>query len=87
MLDSFLGVATGFIWDDLGFTGSKKGMKSLESFVDKWNSQKRHEGKEVKLVQLRRTGFMALDFVVPDPGIEAAHGEDLRSEGGIGPAE
>lgn len=86
-VDALLGAATGFIWDDLGLTGAKRGIKELEGFIDKWNEDKQREGKEVRLVQLRRTGFMAMDFVVPDPGIELATHEDGSFEGGIGPAE
>ncbi len=90
-MDTFLGVATGFLWDDAGLTGSKKGMNALEGFVEKWNLERRGEGKEVRLVQLRRTGFMSLDFVVPDPGIEVVGGDEggreEGGEGGIGPAE
>ena len=82
-LDAALGIATGFIWDDLGLTGSKQGVKSLEAFVERWNAEKKQEGRDVRLVQLRTTGFMALDFVVPDPGIDAVP----EGEGGIGPAQ
>ena len=78
-------MVTGYIWDDLGLTGSKKGVKGLEAFIDKWNAQKEQEGKEIRLVQLRRTGFMAMDFVVPDPGIQVHDEEPLES--GIEPAE
>lgn len=73
-VDFLLGVLTGFLWDDLGFTGAKVGQKGLERFVDNWNAQKASEGQEVKLVQPRRTGFMALDFIIPDPGIDLASG-------------
>ena len=87
-IDSALGVVTGFVWDDLGFTGSKKGIKALEAFLEEWNRRKEAEGKEVKVVQLRRMGFMALDFVVPDPGIDGIGAEEEGEvEGGIGPAE
>lgn len=87
-LDAFMGVASGFVWDDLGLTGAKKGVKELERFIDGWNAEKAREGKEVRLVQLRRTGFMGLDFVVPDPGIDVVGegGGDGREEA-IGPAE
>ena len=89
--DALLGAVTGFIWDDLGLTGSKKGLKGLEAFIEEWNAKKVREGKEVRVVQLRRTGFMALDFVVPDPEIDEAEpgGEEGMGveEGGIGPAE
>jgi hypothetical protein len=81
-VDSVMGVVTGYVWDDLGLTGAKKGIKELERFVDQWNKKAQSEGREVRIVQLRRTGFMALDFVVPDPGIDMVEGEE-----GIGPAE
>lgn len=82
-IDATLGVVTGFIWDDLGLTGSKQGVKVLETFVNKWNAERSQNGRDVKLVQPRTTGFMALDFIVPDPGIDAVP----ESDGGIGPAE
>ncbi len=81
-----MGIATGYFWDDMGLTGPKKGMKSLERFVDEWNRKAQADGRDVRMVQLRRTGFMALDFVIPDPGIDVAGGEE-DEEGGIGPAE
>lgn len=87
--DTLLGVVTGFVWDDLGFTGAKTGIKGLEAFIDKWNADKRREGKDVRVVQLRRTGFMAMDFVIPDPGIDVVEDGNEREgeyEGGIGPA-
>lgn len=96
-IDSLLGAATGYVWDDLGLTGAKSGEKELEMFINKWNQDKERSGEEVKLIQLRRTGFMSLDFVVPDPGIDVPRDEIDESEdeqdlagalgGGIGPAE
>jgi len=80
-IDAALGVATGFIWDDMGFTGAKSGMKGIEQFLDKWNAQKAAKNQEVRLVQLRRTGFMALDFVIPDPGIDMALEPDIEEHG------
>lgn len=82
-LDAALGVATGYLWDDVGLTGSKQGVKGLEAFVEKWNAEKQRAGKAVTLVQPRRTGFMTLDFVIPDPGIDVIP----EANGGIGPAE
>lgn len=96
-IDSLLGAATGYVWDDLGLTGAKSGEKELEMFITKWNQDKERSGYEVKLVQLRRTGFMSLDFVLPDPGIDVPRDDVDESEdeqdmeealnGGIGPAE
>ena len=85
-VDAIMGVVTGYVWDDLGLTGAKRAMKELEAFVDEWNERAAAEGREVKLVQLRRTGFMALDFVIPDPGIDVV-GTEEQDDSGIGPAE
>jgi hypothetical protein len=85
-VDAVLGAVTGYMWDTLGLTGAKKGIKSLENFVDKWNAEKARQEKEVRLVQLRRTGFMSLDFVIPDPGIDVVE-EEEETVGVIGPAE
>ncbi|OQO04751.1 hypothetical protein B0A48_09674 [Cryoendolithus antarcticus] len=78
-VDAALGVVTGFLWDDAGFTGVKRGVKGIEAFVEEWNEGKRREGGDVRLVQLRKTGFVSLDFVVPDPGIDVA-GEGVEDE-------
>lgn len=80
-LDFFLGVLTGFLWDDFGISGAKTGQKNLERFVDNWNAQKASEGRDVKLMQPRKTGFMALDFIIPDPGIDLASEEDRPGPG------
>lgn len=66
-----LGAATGYIWEDLGWTGAKAGEKELEQFIARWNRERQSEGRDVRLVQLRTTGFMSLDFVIPDPGVDA----------------
>ena len=84
-VDAVLGAVTGYVWETLGLSGAKKGMKALELFVDKWNQERARQEKEVRVVQLRRTGFMAVDFVIPDPGIDVVGDDD--AEGGIGPAE
>lgn len=79
-VDAVVGVLTGFVWEDVGATGPKRGMKGLEAFVEEWNRGRGTEGREVRLVQPRRTGFMGLDFVVPDPGIEVGGEEEGRGE-------
>lgn len=82
LVDCLLGIFTGFIWDDFGLSGAKTGQKHLETFVDNWNAQKAKEGREVKLVQPRRTGFTALDFIIPDPGIDLAPDDQTMTEAG-----
>jgi hypothetical protein len=81
LFDCLLGVFTGFIWDDFGMSGVKTGQKSLERFVDGWNAQKVKEGRDVRLVQPRRTGFTGLDFIIPDPGIDLAPEEEMTQAG------
>lgn len=76
VVDSLLGLATGYIWEDLGWTGAKAGEKELERFIERWNRERESEGREVKLVQLRTTGFMSMDFVIADPGVDAPEFEE-----------
>ncbi|CZT21233.1 uncharacterized protein RCC_07096 [Ramularia collo-cygni] len=75
-IDSLIGVATGYLWEDLGWTGAKAGEKALERFIARWNRERESEGREVKLVQLRTTGFMSMDFVIADPGVDSPDYED-----------
>ena len=96
-LDTILGVATGFLWDDLGMYKSKKGVRDAERIVEEWNKERRRENlassvsgaaaaatKEdgadteadvVRCVELRRTGFLCLDFVIPDPKVAVVGSE------------
>jgi hypothetical protein len=67
--DALLGFFTGYFWDDLGLTGARRAEHKLEQFVARWNGEREREGKEVRVIQPRRTGFMNLDFIIPDPGI------------------
>ncbi|KAF2208567.1 hypothetical protein CERZMDRAFT_87647 [Cercospora zeae-maydis SCOH1-5] len=78
--DTILGVATGYFWDDLGFTGAKAGERTLEGWIEMWNEEKQKEGRQVKLIGPRTTGFMSLDFVIPDPGIDIAVDSDDDEE-------
>lgn len=60
-LDAVLGVATGWLWEDLGATGVKSQVRELEKFMDGWNVG-RGEGQDedVKVFPLRRTGFLSV---------------------------
>lgn len=57
--DSLLGVATGWLWDDLGLTRVKAGLRRLESWIEDWN---RGEGAKegVSIIPLRRTGYITV---------------------------
>ena len=75
-LDVALGVLTGWIWEDLGFAGVKKGCKDVENFIEEWNGLRRVEYMEkedesdlAKVIPLRRTGYLSLDIQIPDPKV------------------
>ncbi|KAF0327657.1 hypothetical protein GQ607_005201 [Colletotrichum asianum] len=78
ILDSVLGLVTGWLWDDLGFTGVKARLKRLERWVDQWNNEmEKTVGNEdpsmaPRIISLRRTGYMTLDIQIPDPEIAPA---------------
>ncbi|KAH6998678.1 Golgin subfamily A member 7/ERF4 family-domain-containing protein [Ilyonectria sp. MPI-CAGE-AT-0026] len=78
MVDSMLGLVTGWLWDDFGLTGIKSRLSNLERWIEKWNVEmEKTIGSEdgalaPKLVSLRRTGYMTLDIQIPDPEIAPA---------------
>ncbi|KAL9133843.1 MAG: hypothetical protein Q9175_004979 [Cornicularia normoerica] len=79
-VDAVLGVATGWIYEDLGFAGVKKGAKDVELLIEEWNGQRRKgldkEDEElVKAIPLRRTGYLCLDIQIPDPHVGAVEDE------------
>lgn len=85
-VDAVVGVLTGYLWEDAGMTGSKKGAKGIDRWLEEWNRGKAREGRAVRVVQAWETGFMGLDFVVPDPGIDGdttmvGEGEEEHGEG------
>lgn len=88
VLDGLLGLLTGWIWDDLGLTYAKTRLNSLEAWIDKWNVEmEKAVGSDEgiiapKIVSLRRTGYMNLDFQIPDPEIAPASSEPSGSRSG-----
>ncbi|KAI8677182.1 Ras modification protein ERF4 [Fusarium sp. Ph1] len=78
ILDSLLGLVTGWIWDDLGLTGIKSRLNGLEKWIEQWNlDMEKAMGSEdgamaPKLMPLRQTGYMTLDIQIPDPEIAPA---------------
>lgn len=69
-VDAALGIATGFLWDNTGLTMAKRKMARLEKWMDEWNRDAQRQGKEVRLIEPRRTGFLSLDIQIPDPLID-----------------
>ncbi|KAI9784952.1 MAG: hypothetical protein M1839_001148 [Geoglossum umbratile] len=78
-VDAAVGVLTLWVWDDLGATVVKRRLRALEEWVRVWNEK---EGKVegVKVVELRRTGYMSLDIQIPDPqlGIDDSEFQSSR---------
>ncbi|KAK5990088.1 hypothetical protein PT974_08352 [Cladobotryum mycophilum] len=78
VIDGLIGLVTGWIWDDIGMTGTKTRLNNLEKWIEKWNLEmEKTMGSEEgvippKLVSLRRTGYMTLDIQIPDPEIAPA---------------
>jgi hypothetical protein len=58
-LDAVMGVATFWLWDDVGMSGVKKQLNELESWIDRWN-RKVGEKEAVKIIPLRRTGYLTV---------------------------
>ncbi|KAF4624978.1 hypothetical protein G7Y89_g13192 [Cudoniella acicularis] len=74
IFDAMMGLVTGWIWDDLGFTAVKSRLRKVEKFLEDWNKEMERKSKEgpgsaPRIVPLRRTGYMNLDIQVPDPEV------------------
>ncbi|KAH7390557.1 Golgin subfamily A member 7/ERF4 family-domain-containing protein [Pyrenochaeta sp. MPI-SDFR-AT-0127] len=65
-LDAVMGVATFWLWDDAGLTGVKRKLAELERWIEDWN-QDVGAKESVKIIPLRRTGYLTLDIQIPDP--------------------
>ena len=76
-LDGILGFVTGWFWEDFRGGGVKGKLRELEKWIEEWNrTQGLREG--ARIVQLRRTGYMNLDIVIPDPQVRVV-GDDGHS--------
>lgn len=67
IVDGFLGVLTGWLWDDFGFTGVKSRLRNVERYLDDWNREMEAKSKDgpgsaPQIVPLRRTGYMNVSF-------------------------
>ncbi|KAI8627408.1 Golgin subfamily A member 7/ERF4 family-domain-containing protein [Xylariaceae sp. FL1651] len=81
ILDGVLGVLSGWFWEDFGLTNAKTKLNALETWIDKWNTEmEKTIGSEEgtiapKIISLRRTGYMSLDFQIPDPEVSISNSE------------
>lgn len=58
-LDTVMGIATFWLWDDVGMTGVKRQLKELENWIDRWNREVGQK-EAVKIIPLRRTGYLTV---------------------------
>ncbi|KAH7349484.1 Golgin subfamily A member 7/ERF4 family-domain-containing protein, partial [Plectosphaerella cucumerina] len=92
ILDATLGLVTGWLWDDFGFTGVKSRLNRLEAWIEQWNQEiEKTMGSEEgatppKLISLRRTGYMTLDIQISDPEVAPVPSTPGASQAG-GPVE
>lgn len=68
MFDSAMGVATGWVWDDLGFTAVKRRLWNVERYLEEWNKDMESKSKDgpgsaPMIVPLRRTGYMNVSIL------------------------
>ncbi|KAI9679076.1 MAG: hypothetical protein M1829_001746 [Trizodia sp. TS-e1964] len=64
-VDAILGLITLWLWDDLGLTGTKAMLRKTEAWLEELN--RGFGEKDVRIIPLRRTGYMTLDIQIPDP--------------------
>ncbi|KAJ9628545.1 hypothetical protein H2203_002446 [Taxawa tesnikishii (nom. ined.)] len=70
-IDGVLSVATGGVWDDVGLTVGKRKADGVEKWIEEWNREMEKSGREVRLIGLKRTGYLSLDIQILDPGVDA----------------
>ncbi|KAI0538986.1 Golgin subfamily A member 7/ERF4 family-domain-containing protein [Xylaria digitata] len=91
ILDGVLGVLSAWIWEDFGLTNVKTKLNELEAWIDKWNAEmEKTTGSEEgavapKIISLRRTGYMSLDFQIPNPEVSVSTSEPASRSGPITP--
>lgn len=68
--DAVLGLATGWLWEDLGYAAVKGKVRGVEEFIEEWNagrarSKDEEDEEQVKVVPLRRTGYLSVNLPPP----------------------
>ncbi|KIW37508.1 uncharacterized protein PV06_10161 [Exophiala oligosperma] len=77
--DGFMGLMTGWFWEDFRPTGLKGQLKGLEEWLEDWNhTVGARDG--VKIIPLRRTGYMNIDIQIPDPQVRVVGDGDVESQ-------
>ncbi|KAI1263946.1 Golgin subfamily A member 7/ERF4 family-domain-containing protein [Xylariaceae sp. FL1019] len=85
ILDGVLGVLSGWVWEDFGLTNAKTSLNALEMWIEQWNAEmEKTTGPDAlspKIISLRRTGYMNLDFQIPDPEVSISNSEPASRSG------
>ncbi|TLD23134.1 hypothetical protein PspLS_07363 [Pyricularia sp. CBS 133598] len=91
LFDGFMGVLTGWLWEDIGLTGAKIRLRKLEQWIEKWNADmEKTTGSEdgiipPMLIPLRQTAYMSLDIRIGDPEIAPAQAPVPETPEALGP--
>ena len=80
-MDAGIGVLTGWLWDDLGMSGSKIELVRLEKWLENWSKDRAQKAQNeyVRIIPLRRTAYLCLDIQIPDPEVEPEGNDENRS--------
>ncbi|KAM3082923.1 hypothetical protein ACMFMF_002572 [Clarireedia jacksonii] len=66
IFDGVMGLLTGWVWDDLGWTGVKGRLERVEKWLEEWNRDMELRAKEPgtapRIVSLKRTGYMNVSY-------------------------
>ncbi|KAI1175875.1 Golgin subfamily A member 7/ERF4 family-domain-containing protein [Nemania sp. FL0916] len=87
ILDGVLGVLSAWIWEDVGMTNVKTKLNELEAWIEKWNAEiEKTTGSEEgiiapRIISLRRTGYMSLDFQIMNPEVSVSTSEPASRSG------
>lgn len=69
ILDNVLGLVTGWLWDDMGFTYAKARLAALERWIERWNKEMEKTSKTAggdenmvppRIISLRQTAYMSV---------------------------
>lgn len=74
-IDGVLGFLTGWFWEDFRPGGIKGELRKLEAWLEEWNRTVGHSDG-VKVIGLRRTGYLCLDIQIPDPQVRVVGGDE-----------